>query len=311
MKTAASGAAYAKRLADNVVSDGRWLMITVEVPSHAREALSEGLFALGGSAIEERGTALSTYVSPPADVRAWLEHARATLSELTGVDPLKIDWRWRAGEDWAETWKKGLRPRRVGRRFVVTPSWAQPETTADDLVIVVDPEMAFGTGEHATTRAALRFLEQIVRNGDRVLDVGTGSGILAIGAALLGATDVTGVDNDPDAILNARDNIVRNGVAAVVKLEQRMVDEAYLRAAGHASFDIIVANVLSGVLTPLLGAFASSLPPGGHLILGGILEEEADEMLDACVVAGFHIMAEDLEAEWWGVLLQRPPIAAS
>jgi ribosomal protein L11 methyltransferase len=309
--TAASGAVYAKRSVDNVVSDDRWLMISVEVPSDAREALAEGLFALGGSAIEERGPALATYIRPPADVRAWLEHARTTLSELTGVDALKIDWRWRAGEDWAETWKKGLRPRRVGRRFVVTPSWAQPEITADDLVIVVDPEMAFGTGEHATTRAALRFLEQIVRPGDRVLDVGTGSGILAIGAALLGATDVTGVDHDPDAILNARDNIIRNGVATVVKLEERLVDESYLHAAGHARFDIIVANVLSGMLTPLLGMFAYSLRPGGHLILGGILEEEGDDMLDACSAAGFQVMAEDLEAEWWGVLLQRPSRAAS
>lgn len=293
------------------MNDDRWLMITIEVPSDAREALSEGLFALGGSAVEERGTALSTYVRPPADVRAWLEDARATLSEITGVNSLKIDWRWRAGQDWAETWKKGLRPRRVGRRFVVTPSWATPETTAADLVIVVDPEMAFGTGEHATTRAALRFLEQVVKNRDRVLDIGTGSGILAIGAGLLGATDVLAVDNDPDAILNARDNIVRNGVAAVVRLEERLVDEAYLAAAGPASFDIIVANVLSGVLGSLLGAFASSLRVGGHLILGGILEEEADDMLDECVAAGFNVIAEDLEAEWWGVLLQRPARAAS
>lgn len=293
------------------MNDDRWLMITIEVPSDAREALSEGLFALGGSAVEERGTALSTYIRPPADVRAWLEDARATLSEITGVNSLRIDWRWRAGQDWAETWKKGLRPRRVGRRFVVTPSWATPETTADDLVIVVDPEMAFGTGEHATTRAALRFLEQVVKNRDRVLDIGTGSGILAIGAGLLGATDVLAVDNDPDAILNARDNIVRNGVAAVVRLEERLVDEAYLEAAGPASFDIIVANVLGGVLGSLLGAFASSLRVGGHLILGGILEEEADDMLDECVAAGFNVIAEDLEAEWWGVLLQRPARAAS
>lgn len=293
------------------MSGDRWLLITVEVPSDAREALSEGLFALGGSAVEERGAALSTYISPPADVRAWLEHARATLSELTGVDSLKIDWRWRAGEDWSETWKKGLRPRRVGRRFVVTPSWAKPEITRDDLVIVVDPEMAFGTGEHATTRAALRFLEQIVKKDDRVLDVGTGSGILAIGAALLGATDVRGVDNDPDAILNARDNIVRNGVETVVQLEERMVDEEYLEVAGAASFDIIVANVLSGVLGPLLGPFASLLRPGGHLILGGILEEEADDMLDACVAAGFQVIAEDLEAEWWAVLIRHPAPAAS
>jgi ribosomal protein L11 methyltransferase len=189
---------------------------------------------------------------------------------------------------------------------VVAPTWTAPEKRAGDRVISIDPEMAFGTGEHATTRGALRFLEQCVQPGYRVLDVGTGSAILAIGAALCGAAHVLGVEYDEDAIINARDNIVRNKVDGIVELDTAMVDDAYLRARGDAVYDIIAANVLSSVLTPMLSAFYRAVKPAGHLILGGILEGEADDMIDAAAAAGFRLLAEDLEEEWWGGLFQRP-----
>lgn len=283
----------------------RWLVVSLEAPSErVQEALAKGLLALGGTAVQESGAELTTYVAAPEDLEAWLEHARSVLHDAAGAD-VQLAWRWQENEDWSETWKRGLKPRRVGRSFIVTPSWATPELRENDKVIVIDPEMAFGTGEHGTTRGALRFIEQVVKPGARVLDVGTGSAILAIGAAMLGASHVIGVDNDPDAILNARDNVSRNGVADVIVLEEGFVDEAYLRAAGDAAFDVLVANVLSGVLKPLLGAFFRSVKPGGYVILGGILEEEADEMLDALAAAGFSVLGEDLENEWWGVLAQR------
>jgi ribosomal protein L11 methyltransferase len=144
-----------------------------------------------------------------------------------------------------------------------------------------------------------------VAPGARVLDVGTGSAILAIGAALCGATHVLAVDSDEDAIINARDNIERNRVAEIVELETTLVDEPYLAARGVAVFDIIAANVLSGVLLPLLPAFYRSVKADGHLILGGILEAEADDMIEAAQAAGFSLRAEDLEEEWWGGLFQR------
>lgn len=283
----------------------RWLVVTVRAPSDAqRAALAEGLLALGGSAVEENGDALTTYITAPADADEWLESARHELSAVGGA--FEIECRWQADEDWSETWKRGLRARRVGKRFIVAPSWTAPEARDGDHVIVIDPEMAFGTGEHGTTRGALRFLEQITHPGARVLDVGTGSAILAIGAAMLGAAEVIAVDNDPDAILNAEDNVVRNGVAGRIKLETCFVTEQYLAEAGPQRFDIIVANVLSSVLLPLLPSFHESVTEGGHVILGGILQTESDVMLDACAAAGFRVMGEDIEDEWWGVLLQRP-----
>lgn len=286
----------------------RWLVLTVQAPSDAqRDALAEGLLALGGTSILEDGAALTTYVTAPQDVASWTERARVTLGDLMGSSA-QITWRWQDDEDWSESWKRGLRPRRVGRNFIVTPSWCTPEPQPGDRIIVVDPEMAFGTGEHATTRGALRSLEQVAKTGDRVLDVGTGSAILAIGAAMLGAREVIAVDNDADAILNARDNVVRNGVADAVKLEEAFVDRGFLAREGDRPFDIILANVLSSVLKPLLTSFLASIVPGGYVILGGILETEADAMLAAASAAGFLVIAEDLEDEWWGVLLQRPPM---
>jgi len=285
----------------------RWLVLTVEAPSEAhRDALVEGLLALGGSSVQENGLLLTTYVLAPDHPDAFVAAAKA---QLPGA--LNVAWRMQADEDWSETWKRGLQPRRVGQHFVVAPSWTKPVLQEGDRLIVIDPEMAFGTGEHATTRGALRFLEQVTRSGDRILDVGTGSAILAIGAAMLGARVVVALDSDGDAILNARENVARNGVADRIQLEQKYVDAAYLAQSGREPFDIIAANVLSSVLRPLLAEFFCAVRPGGFVILGGILEREANDMLDACAAAGFRTRAEDLEQEWWGVLLQRPAGSAS
>ena len=292
MKTVVSGAGSRKHLAR------KWLVIAVPATDETRDRSAEAFLALGGTAVQEVDGALLSYFPPPTHLDKWLVRAQASLQ-------IEFEWCWQADEDWSESWKRGLQPRRVGRHFVVAPSWTHPQLRAGDRLIVIDPEMAFGTGEHATTRGALRFLERCTEPGDRVLDVGTGSAILAIGAALCGAGAVLGVEYDADAIINARDNIANNKVQTVVTLETAIVDDAYLRARGDAAFDIIVANVLSGVLQPLLPSFHRALRPAGHLILGGILEAEADDMIDAAEQHNFRLRAEDLEGEWWGGWFQR------
>jgi ribosomal protein L11 methyltransferase len=280
-----------------LAADKRWLVVSVSPSDDSYNDVAEGLLALGGSAVHEQNGLLISYLRAPADLDVWLPLARATLNT-------DFEWRWQDDEDWAQTWKRGLQPKRVGRHFIVAPTWTEPNRRAGDRIIVIDPEMAFGTGEHATTRGALRFLEQVVKAGDRMLDVGTGSGILAIGAALCGAQEVLAVEYDEDAVINARDNITRNRADQIITLETAMVDAAFLRP--HAGlFDIIAANVLSSVLTPLLPAFRDTLKPGGFLIVGGILESEADEMIEAARAARFTLKAEDLEEEWWGGLFRR------
>ena len=278
----------------------RWLVIEVPTAEDNTEALSEQLLALGGTAVHQQADALVTYIAEPADPESFIADAQKQI----GAD---LKWSWQEDQDWSEQWKRGLQPRRVGKSFIVAPTWTEPTIRDGDRVILIDPEMAFGTGEHATTRGALRFIEQCVRDGDRVLDVGAVSAILAIGAAMCGAREVLAVEYDEDAMINARDNIERNDVANVVTLDTAMVDDAYLKRCGDHAFDLIAANVLSGVLHPLLPAFHRALKPEGFLILGGILEAEADDMIDAAHTAGFTLRAEDLEEEWWGALFQRAP----
>lgn len=289
-----------------IMDPRRWFVITVQAPSDELvDELARGLVTLGGAAVEVNGRELVTYLVPVGEPDEMLGRARALLEEVAGGRHLEIEWRWQEDEDWAALWKQGLKPRRVGRRLIIAPSWTRPKRRRGDIIIEIDPQMAFGTGEHASTRGALRLLEDVIRRSDRVLDVGTGSAVLAIAAARLGAAEVLGVDNDADAIINATENVERNGVVGRVTVEQAHVDADYLDALGASRFDVIVANVLSGVLIPLLPAFRRSLAPGGRLILGGILEREAPDVVAAASDADLVLRAEDAEDDWWTGLFER------
>lgn len=282
----------------------RWLVFTVRVPSEElADELTEGLFALGGTAVEEDGDLLTTYFPAPPDADAFLTAAADRLAAAAGGAEPEMLWRWQTDEDWARRWKEGLEPRRVGDRLVVTQPWNAVASEGVDLVVVIHPATAFGTGEHATTRGALRLLEVALQGGERVLDVGTGSGILAIAAVRLGAGSVLAVESDPDAMSNARENLERNGVQDDVELVCGEVDDGFL-AEHHAGFHVIVANVLSGVLVPLLPGLRSALREGGGLILGGILESEAGAVLEAAGAAGLRAEQELVEGEWWTSLLR-------
>lgn len=291
-----------------------WLVLTVRVAApEAQGEVAEELLALGGTAVAQEGDRLTTYLAAPADLDTFQRMATERLGAFLSEPALAVEWRWQEDEDWAQSWRWGLQPRRAGEHLVVTPSWVEPDLLPDDIVIVIDPEMAFGTGEHATTRGALRAVETVIRPGDRVLDVGTGSAILAIAAARLGASEVLAVESDPDALENARDNLRRNGVAGQVELLHGLVDDQFLSLLGPGRFNLIVANVLSGVLVPLLPAFHTALAPvgagpggasAGHLILGGILEDEAEDVIVAARHAGFSLVIEDFEEEWWGGLFR-------
>lgn len=288
-----------------------WLRVTVRSPSDELTGqLIEGLVASGGGAVEERGRELVTYL--PLDDRAGVDDAslvlnalRHTLREHLGADPPELEVENVADQDWLARWRDGLGPRRVGDRITVAPTWSDVVAVPGQLVVRIDPQMAFGTGEHASTRGVLRLMHQAVRSGDRVLDVGAGSAILSIAAIMLGAARAEAVESDAEALPNAAENIERNEVADRVTLLQAVVDTAFLEARGAAAFDGIVANVLSGVLQPLLPGFHEVLAPGGWAILSGILAEEAAGIRSAAGAAGFGIAAEDEEELWWSVLLRR------
>jgi ribosomal protein L11 methyltransferase len=281
----------------------RWLVLTVRTPSRDHlDLVAEGLFALGASGVLEEGDARVVYLTTADDPDGFVDRVRARIAaELPEGTPLDLEWRWQADEDWAAAWKRGLQPRKVTRRVVVKPTWTEWAPAPTEVVIDIDPQMAFGTGEHATTRGCIRLLDGAIREGDRVLDVGSGSGILAIAAARLGAAEVVAVEYDPDANLNARENLELNSVSDRVRILERLADAALIRDL--APFDLILANILSGVIRPLLPAFAASLREEGRLIVSGILRSEHAEVVAAAERAGFRISRVDEEEEWWSALL--------
>ncbi len=278
----------------------RWLVLSVKVPSaEFHDDLTEGLIALGGPAVEEDDDLLTTFLPEPDEPEAFL---RATADRLEALAPghaLEVLWRWQDDEDWSVRWKEGLAPRRVGRRIIVTPPWVEPEHGAEDIVLAVEPSMAFGTGEHETTRGVLRLMEDLVVRGAHVLDVGTGSGILAMAAIRLGAGRVHAVERDEDAVASCRENLARNDLEARIDLVCASVDDAYLEGLGGGTFDLVLANVLSRVIEPLLPRLAGAMAPGGALVLGGVLEQEAPELVRAAAATGLRLTAEDREGGWW------------
>ena len=276
--------------------------LTVTCPSEDLAGLvAEGLIVLGSGGVEEVAGGVRAWLETDATDALDVSTLQRRLEEFVG-QPLEIVSRVVPADDWGAEWRRGLQPRRVGERIVVAPTWTSPDLRAGDVLLSIDPEMAFGTGEHGTTRGMLRLLQQVDCGDARVLDVGTGSAILAIAAALLGAVAVDAVESDADALINARDNVERHGVAAQVRLEQSLVDGAWL--AAHGSFDIILANILSSVIRPLLPAFRAALRPGGALLVSGILEHEASDVLADAAAAGFHARIEDREDGWWSAWLE-------
>jgi ribosomal protein L11 methyltransferase len=236
-----------------------------------------------------------------------LDQARVLLRRISPSADFELTWRWQPQEDWESLWRRGLGPRRITSRLVVAPSWEGVEPERDEILLTLDPGMAFGTAEHATTRACLRLLDGTVLAGSRIADVGAGSGILSIAGALLGAAEVVAFEMDELACETAEENIAKNGVEAKVTVHHHVVDtESPLPGA---PFDGIVANLQSHIITPLFPVFATSLVPGAWLILSGILSEERDRVLSSAGSEGFFLSEEDVEDGWWSCLLRTPGVS--
>jgi len=283
----------------------RWLELSARSVSAGEQApiLADALLSLGGRATEEREDWYLTHLPAPSDVEEFLREARRSLIAATGFEDVEVQSRVQEHEDWAVTWKRGLAPRRITERIVVTPTWMDPEAGPDDLVIVVDPGMAFGNAEHGTTRGCLRLLDGVVEVGDRVLDVGAGSGILSIAAAMLGAGEVLAVEGDPLATETLRENIEHNGTQDVVDTLVAWVDHDALAGLGPAHG--IVANIEAGILTPLLSGLAQALRPGGWLILSGILDSQWEDLSEAAAACGLSSITVDADGEWRSGLFRR------
>ena len=274
----------------------RWMSVRVSpgLESGSRDACLSALFAIGAQGVHEDGTSLVTHFPPQTDLEA-VYFALSEADEGATVETEAVP-----DIDWSEAWKSRIHAHDLGS-LTVTPPWLA-EGRDPARTIVIDPGMAFGTGEHATTRGVVRLLPTVMRDGDVVADLGAGSAVLAIAAAKLGASRVYAVELDAEAIPDAEENVRRNGVADRVHVFQA---DAGALLPLLAPVRVVLANIISSVLVELLPIIAQSLTADGSAILSGILQEERGEMCTVLAATGWRVVDEDAEDIWWSVSIVR------
>jgi ribosomal protein L11 methyltransferase len=311
-----------------VAGPGAWLELSVAADHEAVEAVSEILSraAPGGTSVEpaftlvDEGLGAQVDVSRPAIVRAALpltdaagvqvavDRAELELGHLQafGLRPIgELTARIVHEADWANAWKAHFPVLRIGRRIVIRPTWRRHRRRPDDVVLALDPGMAFGTGLHPTTRLCLAALEEFAERGaltpsTRVLDVGSGSGILAIAAALLGAREVLAVDVDPIAVQASRENARRNRLARVITAREGSVP------TGDGPFDLVLANLIAGLLVTLADPLVDEVRQGGTLLASGIFHDREGQVVEAFGSRGLDLTNRWAEGDWVALELTRP-----
>ncbi|MBE3559638.1 MAG: 50S ribosomal protein L11 methyltransferase [Ktedonobacteraceae bacterium] len=301
-----------------------WLELAVKVHPEAVESVSELLrrYTSEGVVIEEpieligEGQEYRVREGEPVAVRAYLpvdgkeEEARQRIAEGLWhlgslgerfVGPLQT--RTVNEEDWANAWKEHYYVTHIGQRIVIRPSWREYSPQPGEVVLTLDPGMAFGTGLHPTTRMCLEQIERHLKAGMHVLDVGTGSGILALAAARLGAADVYAIDNSNVAVASASENVTLNNLTDRIRVVAGELDEAEAaRLAGR--YDLVVANILAHVIGAMAPELARVLAPGGILIASGIIEARRRDAEEPLLAAGLEL-AEVVQSEDWLALVLR------
>ena len=265
------------------------------LPRAKVEIASAQLFELGCCGVVEED------ISDGVRLTAYFETIQNKAEIEQALMPCECRFEQVPDTDWTLAWRSFFQPVYPTPRMAICPPWDMVPDPPGGFTIAIDPQMAFGTGHHETTRLALLGLEKKIMSGDRVLDVGTGSGILSIAAVKLGASEVMAVDIEAAAIENARANCILNGVDTKVVLGQYSVD----RVPGI--FDVWVANIISSILLPIIPELAKRLQSGGYAILGGILDRER-EAFCAVLDRANLVLDEMLEDGEWLCAIARKPI---
>jgi ribosomal protein L11 methyltransferase len=318
---------------EGIDAAGTWLELSVTVDQEAVEAVSEILArqVSGGVSVEvpwdpvDEGLGAVPRAGGSAVLKAWLPAidgagadaavaaVRRDLGHLQafGLRPIgELEVRPVHEEEWASAWKSHFPVMRVGRRLVIRPTWRRHHALPDDVVLALDPGMAFGTGLHPTTRLCLAGIERWADDGllddARVLDVGCGSGILAIAAARLGARSVHGVDTDPIAVDATIANARRNRVARRVSAGRGSVPLVAGRGAARGPFDLVLANLIASLLTDLAEPLAACIRPGGRMLASGIFIDRERQVAEAFGDAGLRVVQREQETDWVLLDVERP-----
>ena len=279
--------------------------VVIEDPALLNEYIRSGLWDYTDlkESEETEVVRVKAYWALDEELEGKLQRFAARLDDLTahGIDKGAgaVSWKAVADEDWAETWKEFFHTEKIGARTVIKPTWEEYEAKAGEIVVELDPGAAFGTGQHATTSLCIRALEDLVRPGMTVFDVGTGSGVLAIVAAKLGAKSVEAVDFDPVAVRVARENVRQNGAEDVVRTER---SDLLKSVAGKA--DLIIANIIADIIVRLFGEVKGSLAAGGTMLLSGIIEDRLPDVVEAAAQHGFAVEKIEQEKGWAAVIVK-------
>lgn len=290
----------------------------VGIDGEAAEAVSElfNRYGHGGAVVESYAPDLDRFTVRtvvPADDDYLLREVEVMLALMSKALPggLPEPRLQRVGEsDWADAWKEHFHVIRIGRQFVIKPSWREYDPIPGDMVIEIDPGLAFGSGLHPTTRLCMEILEDLQPQGQGLFDIGTGSGVLAIAALKLGARPVRAVDVDDVAVRIARENFERNGypLPGPASAESSVCVEAEVGSAGDSGgrqWDLVVANILAHVLAELMPSMVAALAPDGRLILSGIIAEQEAVVTAALETHGLSLAERRTDEDWVALVAER------
>lgn len=295
----------------------------MEIPDQAVDLVSQALMDIGCSGITAAEKALDTFIVPapdslandpvlrayfiyPENVEALCLSIQQALSELAFISPdlakTRLAHRELADHDWASDWQQHFPPFKVGNRLVIHPSWVDWPATGDEVVLTLDPGQAFGTGTHATTGLCLEALSDHFESAcppQRILDVGTGSGILAMAGAALGAHEVVACDIDSDACQVAVANIEKNQLAQRISITDAALDEI------PGQYDLVLANILAAENIRLASQLVEHLAPHGRLVLSGILIEQEQQVIAGFAGFALTLLSTSHRDEWTCIVYQR------
>ena len=277
-----------------------WLQLTIRAGKRDLEFLSNYVIEQGSPGVVlKTGSVNAFFLSSRRDATLKSRLERFVSERTRNV---RLEWSIVKSEDWEHSWKRFIKPARVGKSFWVTPPWLKARKFRRRRVITIEPGMAFGTGTHATTRACMEFLEivaaKLAGKSWSVLDVGTGSGILAIASRILGARTIWAIDNDPVAVEVARENLRSNGMAGAVILSGQKL------GAIRRRFTALVANLTAETIVELAEMLQARVADRGYLILSGILHSKSQNVL-RCFTKSFFLLQRQTKREWLSLLLQR------
>jgi ribosomal protein L11 methyltransferase len=284
--------------------------VAIQTTAEAEEPVSELLAEIFGEPVSSytelrsSNSRVETYLpSKPASIRATMERVQTALAHLRArglhVGTGRVTLRRLPRRNWADSWKRHFQPLEIGGKLLLKPSWSRPKARPGCVVVVLDPGLSFGTGQHPTTGFCLEQLVQFRRAGERqsFLDVGTGSGVLAIAAARMGYRPVAGFDLDPEAIRSARANARRNRLGRHIQFHQQDLAGAGRRAL-QRRYSVVCANLTADLLMDYRDRLLSWLQPGGLLVLAGILKQEFGRVRRRFSEAGLRLMASRKQGEW-------------